>query len=88
MKTRPRRVTLLSIRTGRPLPPVDTMTAQALHEELVEDACAGVAGGEKYLRRQIAAYIRIAALRGCPVEQAHTDVVAAVNTRGHNMPLI
>lgn len=83
---RTREKALVSLRTGRELPAVRSMSAQALREELVEDACAGVAGGEPYLRRQVAAYVRIAKLEHRPVEDVTREVFAAVAARGHLMP--
>lgn len=87
-RARGERVRLISLRTGRPLDPVRTMSAKALRTELVEDACAGVAGGEPYLRRQVAAYVRIAKLERCPVEEVTRQVFAEVASRGKLMPLV
>lgn len=81
MKTRRRRDTLTSLRTGRPLPPISTMSAQQLHEELVEDAIAGVSGGERHLKRQVDAYMRIGKLTRKGSEQAFVDVRAEVLAR-------
>lgn len=86
-RRRTREKPLISIRTGRPLYPVRTMTAVKLREELVEDACAGVAGGEPYLRRQVAAYVRIAKLEHRPVEEVFLSVRDEVASRGHLLPL-
>jgi hypothetical protein len=82
------RTTLVSLRTGRPLAPVRTLSAKELRDELVEDACAGVAGGEPYLRRQVAAYVRIAKLERRPVEEVTREVFAEVAARGHLLPLL
>jgi hypothetical protein len=79
---------LTSLRTGQPLRPVHLMTAAELWEELVEDACASVAGDQRYLNRQVLCYVRLGKLRGCGEEQAFLDVVAAVRARGHSMPLL
>lgn len=93
MSNKPRRhqagrTTLTSLRTGLPLTPVPRMSAADLHRELVDDAIAGVSGGEPYLKRQVDAYIRIAKLRGVNPDVAFADVVAEVNAAGRSMPVI
>lgn len=82
------RDTLLSLRTGLPLLPVSRMSAAELHRELVDDAVAGVSGGERYLKRQVDAYIRIAKLRGVNPDVAFADVVAEVTAAGRSMPVV
>lgn len=79
---------LMSLRTGLPLTPVASMSAAELHRELVDDAVAGVSGGERYLKRQVDAYIRIAKLRGVNPDVAFEAVVAEVNAAGRNMPVL
>jgi hypothetical protein len=73
-------------RDGRRLPPVDSMTADELHRELVADAVASYTGGgdmanrRRILARQVAAYVRIGALTGHGAEQAINDVLDEVET--------
>lgn len=95
MKKRPGRLrrgsrttSLMSIRTGQPLPPVAGMSVEECRRELVEDAVAGVVGGEPYLKRQVAQYLRIAKQRGVNPDVVFAEVEAEVfQVCGRGMPV-
>ena len=65
------------------------MSAEDLHRELVDDAIAGVAGfGDRHLKRQIDAYMRIAKLRHVNPDVAFAAVAAEVEAAGAFMPVV
>lgn len=67
-------------RDGKRLRPVEEMTADELHHELVADAVAGyaAAGGPLLLARQTLAYQRIGTLTGRGPEDAINAVLDEV----------
>lgn len=95
MKKRPGRLrrgsrttALQSLRTGQPLPAVAAMSVEECRRELVEDAVAGVVGGEPYLKRQVAQYLRIAKSRGVNPDVVFVEVEAEVIALcGRGMPV-